>query len=186
MRLPWALAGGAGDPYPCWPEMARKKSNKLKDPAAQSPRIVNRRARHDFHIHEKIEVGIALQGSEVKSVRQGRVALTEAFGRVDPQTTELWLINAHIAEYNHAHGANSHDPLRPRKLLAHKREIGRLAGLASSQGRTLVPLAMYFVRGKVKVELGVASGKKQYDKRQDLKSRDADREIRRAMTRKRL
>lgn len=166
--------------------MARKKSSKPKDPAALSPRIVNRRARHDFHVLEKLEVGIVLQGSEVKSVRNGQVSLTEGFARIDPAGTELWLHNVHIAEYRNAHGPNSHDPIRPRKLLAHKREISRLAGQSSTAGRTLIPLAMYFSRGKVKLELGLATGKKQFDKRQDLKTRDANREIQRAMTRKRL
>lgn len=158
-----------------------KQSSKTHE-----PRIDNRKARHQYHIHEKLEVGVQLQGSEVKSVRSGQVSLAEGFARVEPKTEELWLHGVHIAPYPQAGGANGHDPLRPRKLLAHKREIRKLLGTTSSKGTTLIPLAMYFVRGRVKLEIGVCTGKKQHDKREDVKSREADREMRRAMTRKRI
>ncbi len=157
--------------------MARKKNDNM------SPRIANRRATHDYHISEKLEVGIVLYGSEVKSVRQSQVSLAEGFARVEPQTMELYLYGVNIAHYRQA-GVNQHDPIRPRKLLAHKRQIAKLAGLTSAKGATLIPLAMYFSRGRVKVEIGVSTGKKSHDKRQDLKRRDADKEIRKGMTRK--
>ncbi|MCC7146510.1 MAG: SsrA-binding protein SmpB [Phycisphaeraceae bacterium] len=149
------------------------------------PRILNRKAHHDYHILEKIEVGIELAGSEVKSVRNGQVSLAEGFAHIEPATEELFLHNVHIGEYKQA-GPLGHVPVHPRKLLAHKREIVRLLTQTDSKGLTLIPLAMYFVRGWAKVELGLAAGKKQHDKRQDLKSREADRAIRRAMTRKTL
>ena len=152
-----------------------------------SPRILNRRATHDYHIHEKLEVGILLRGSEVKSIRNGQVSLAEGFCIVDPKTRQLYLMNVHIKEYVNAHGPNSHEPVARRKLLAHKREIASLIGTASDGGRTIVPLSMYFNdRGICKVEIAVVSGKKQHDKRQDIARRDADRDMRRAMTRKRL
>ncbi|MCC5830811.1 MAG: SsrA-binding protein SmpB [Phycisphaeraceae bacterium] len=160
---------------------AAKKNNK----AVQSnPRIVNRKARHDYEILDKLEVGVVLQGSEVKSCRAGTVQLGEGFARIQQGTNELFLYNTHIAEYSKAHGANGHDPIRPRKLLAHKREIRRLADQVASKGRSLIPLSLYFREGRVKLEIGVCQGKKQFDKRQDLKKKDADREIQRAMARK--
>ena len=157
--------------------MARKKPENL------SPRIANRKAFHDYHISEKLEVGIVLMGSEVKSVRNSQVSLAEGFARVEPQTMELTLYNVNIAHYRQA-GINQHDPIRPRKLLAHKRQIAKLHDLACSKGVTLVPLAMYFCRGMVKVEIGVGTGKKSHDKRQDLKRRDANKEIRKGLTRR--
>ncbi len=150
----------------------------------QTPHINNRRAWHDYNILEKLEVGIALRGSEVKSIRSAQVSLAEGFARVDPKRMELFLYNVDIPQYAHSSGTNAHEPLRARKLLAHKRQIAKLVGATSAKGTTLVPLAMYFVRGMVKLELGVATGKKHYDKRQKVKSRDADRDIRRGMTRK--
>ncbi len=156
---------------------------RRKTPRDLSPRIVNRRAWHDYHISEKLECGIELMGSEVKSVRHGQVSLAEGFARVEPRTLELFLYQVDIAHYKQG-GANQHDPQRPRKLLAHKRQLRELLGATSAKGVTLVPTAMYFVRGKVKVEIGLGVGKKQYDKRQDTKRREHDREIRRAMTRK--
>lgn len=164
--------------------MARKKDNAKSGAGSNSVRISNRKARHNYQVLEKLEVGIALQGSEVKSVRNGQVSLSEGYARVDPRTEELWLHDVHIAEYVNAPGAFSHDPARPRKLLAHKREIRKLMGSLTSKGRTLIPLAMYFVRGMVKLEIGLCIGKREFDKRQDVKSRDAEREIKKAMTRK--
>lgn len=163
--------------------MAKGKKHK-SSAGSGGVRIVNRKARHDYHILEKLEVGVMLQGSEVKSVRNGQVSLGEGYARIDPRTNELFLHGVHIAEYVNATGPYAHVPARTRKLLAHRREINKLAGQLTDKGRTLIPLAMYFSRGYVKVEIGLAVGKKQYDKRQDMKSRDAGREIRRAMTRK--
>ncbi len=158
--------------------------SKKKDNPTLSPRIENRKARHDYHIDHKLEVGIVLQGSEVKSIRHGEVSLGEGFARIEANTMELWLYNVNIAPYRQAMGNNGHEPTRPRKLLAHRREIARLFDEISAKSTTLVPLAMYFVRGKVKLEIGVGRGKQAHDKRQDIKARSADRDMRRAMTRK--
>lgn len=158
---------------------AKSKKNKT------TPRIQNRKARHNYEILESLEVGIMLKGSEVKSARDGQVSLAEGFARIDPKTAELYLHNVHIAPYVHA-GETGLDPDRTRKLLAHKREIKKLVVLTSSKGATLVPLTFYFKNGRAKLELGVGVGKKQFDKRQDMKKRDAKRDMQRAMTRKRL
>lgn len=153
---------------------------------SDSPRIVNRKARHDYQILEKLECGIQLLGSEVKSVRMGRVSIGEGFARVEPKSMELYLFDIDIASYPNA-PPTAHEPKRRRKLLAHKGEIERLMGLTSSKGRTLVPLAMYFNgRGIAKVELGVAMGKTKGDRRESMKKKEADQAIRRAMTRKRI
>jgi SsrA-binding protein len=157
--------------------MAKKKNDNL------SPRIANRKALHDYFITEKLEVGIVLSGSEVKSIRNSQVSLAEGYARVDPDSLELYLHNVDIALYPHA-GVNQHTPKAPRKLLAHKREIEKLLGATTVKGTTLVPLAMYFKNGRVKVEVGVGVGKKTFDKRQAIKKKSADREIRRGMTRK--
>lgn len=150
-----------------------------------SPRISNRRALHDYFVLEKLETGIVLKGSEVKSVRNGQVQLSAGFVRVEPDVS-LVLHNVDIAPYSHAGPNTGHEPKRPRRLLAHKRQILKLAEASNQKGTTLVPLAMYFVRGKVKVEIGLVTGKKSHDKRQDMKARDAQREMQRAMSRKRL
>ena len=146
------------------------------------PRIQNRRATHDYFITAKIECGVALLGSEVKSLRDGKAQLQDSYARIE--NGELFLHGAHIDPYSKAALAYNHDPRRPRKLLAHRREIAKLFASVSAKSTTLVPLAMYFVRGKVKLEIGVGQGKQAHDKRQDLKARSADREMRRAMTRK--
>ena len=159
--------------------MAKKSKDKTT-----TPRIVNRKARFEYHILEKLEVGIVLLGSEVKSVRNGQVSLAEGFARVEPGDMGLYLYNVDIAPYSHASGPNSHEPKRRRKLLAHKRQIQSLLGQMTAKGTTLVPLAMYFVRGKVKLEIGVGRGKKDYDKRHAIKDRDAHKQIRHSMTRK--
>ncbi|MEX0774723.1 MAG: SsrA-binding protein SmpB [Phycisphaeraceae bacterium] len=161
--------------------MPRKDDN-----SSHAPRIVNRKARHDYFVSESLEVGIMLTGSEVKSIRTGQVSLAEGFARVEPADRSLWLYNVDIPPYAHAHGAAGHEPKRPRKLLAHKREISKLHDLTVGKGTTLIPLTLYFLRGRVKIELGVCEGKKAYDKRQDLRKREADREMQRGMTRKRL
>lgn len=160
--------------------MSKRKQGSL------SPRILNRQARHSFHVLETLEVGIALTGSEVKSVRSGQVSLGEGFARVEPVGRQLFLYKVHIAPYSHAAASNGHDPQRTRKLLAHKRQIAHLLAQTSNKGTTMVPLAMYFVRGRVKVELGVVQGKRSHDKREDLKDREAKREMQRRMTRKYL
>lgn len=157
--------------------MAKSKNQNF------SPRIANRKALHDYHVLEKLEVGVVLQGSEVKAIRMGRATLNEGFARVEPRTEELWLYNVDIGLYPEA-GINQHQGQRPRKLLAKRRQIRELAGKTSISGATLVPLALYFVRGMVKIELGLCTGKRQQDKREDLKKKQADRDIRRAMTRR--
>ncbi|HET9143030.1 SsrA-binding protein SmpB [Actinophytocola sp.] len=139
--------------------------------------VSNRKARHDYAILDTFEAGIALVGTEVKSLREGRASLTDAFATVDDG--EVWLRNVHIPEYVQGTWTN-HAPRRTRKLLLHKREILRLIGKSKESGLSLVPLSMYFKDGKVKVELALAKGKKSYDKRQDLAKRDAQREIARA------
>ncbi len=143
-----------------------------------SPVSVNRQAYHDYFIDETYEAGIALTGTEVKSVRNGKVNLRGAYARV--RDDEVWLEGAHIAEYEQGTYMN-HDPLRPRKLLLHRDEIRRLIGRVQTKGLTLIPLKMYFKRNHVKVELGLARGKKLYDKRETIKKREAERELARTV-----
>jgi len=141
----------------------------------------NRRARHDYHILDELEAGVVLTGTEVKSLRAGRATLTDGFAEL--RDGELWLMGVHIPEYTLGTWTN-HEPRRPRKLLLHRREIDRLASQISEQGLTIVPLALYFRDGRVKVELALARGKRAYDKRQDLARRDAAREVERALRRR--
>lgn len=163
-----------------------KKSKHSKD-GEQTPRIVNRRARHDYHIHDTIECGIKLLGTEVKSVRNGQASIAEGFAQVDPKTHELWLINTEIALYSNAPAERQHEPKRKRKLLCHRRELNKLLTQTQAKGMTLVPMAMYFnSRGLIKIEIGLGSGKKHHDKREDIKKRDMKRDMQRAMTRKEL
>ena len=138
----------------------------------------NRKAKHDFHIEEVYEAGIALQGTEVKSIREGRVNLKDSFAKVE--NGELFLYNMHISPYDQGNIFN-HDPLRTRKLLMHKMEIKRLIGLTKEKGYTLIPLRLYIRNGKIKVELGLAKGKRHYDKRRALKEKTVDREIEKAL-----
>lgn len=147
-------------------------------------RVVNRKARHDYHIVDTVEVGIALTGNEVKSIRQGQVSLAEGFVRVEPATAELFLYQVDIAPYSHAPVTAVTDRRRPRKLLAHKREITRLQAQTIPRGTTIVPLEMYFVRGKVKLQIGLATSKDKADKRRTIQKRDGERQIQRGMTRK--
>src|SRR4030088_3227796 len=140
----------------------------------------NRKARHDYAIMDTYECGVVLMGTEVKSLRAGRASLVDAFATVDDG--EIWLRGLHIAEYEMGTWTN-HEPRRNRKLLLHKGEILRLIGKTKESGLALVPLALYFKDGKVKVELALARGKKTYDKRQDLAKRDAEREVSRAVGR---
>jgi SsrA-binding protein len=139
----------------------------------------NRKARHDYFIEETIEAGIALQGSEIKSIRAGRVNLREGYVRIE--NGEAWLVNSHISPWPQAGTYFNHEPTRSRKLLMHRDEIESLRGKIEQKGLTLVPTKMYLVRGRVKVEVGVARGKKLYDKREALAERDSDREIARVM-----
>ncbi len=144
--------------------------------------ISNRRARHEFEILDSWECGIVLEGSEVKSIRDGRANLADAYARIDDG--EVWLIGAEIPEYEYGNRLN-HKPKRSRKLLLHRKEIDRFAGKAADKGLTLVPLRMYFREGKAKVELAVAKGKQAHDKRESLKKADAKRDIDRAMASRR-
>ncbi len=141
----------------------------------------NRKAQHDYFLDETLEAGIVLQGSEIKSVRAGKVSLREAFVRID-DNLEAWLMNAHIAPYEQASHFN-HDPRRPRKLLLHKREILRLWHRVREKGVTIVPTKMYLKNGRAKVEIAVARGKKKYDKRAEIARRDMEREIERELRR---
>jgi SsrA-binding protein len=136
----------------------------------------NREARHNYHILESFEAGIALQGAEVKSLRDKKANLNDSFARIDDD--ELFLFNLHISPYPQA-GRFAPDPKRRRKLLIHKSEIKKLLGQLAQKGLTLIPLKIYFTRGNAKVELAVAKGKKLYDRREDIKKRDSDRDLRR-------
>lgn len=141
----------------------------------------NRQARHNYDIGDTYEAGIVLEGSEVKSLREHRVALKDAYATFIDD--ELYLVNAHIDPYPHATHQN-HEPEQPRKLLLHRRQIEELRGKVEQKGLTLVPLKMYFKGSRVKVELGVGKGKKQYDKRDDIKEREHEREIEREQARR--
>ena len=138
----------------------------------------NREAYFNYHIVETYECGVALTGTEVKSIREGRCNLKDSYGMI--RAGEAWLLNAHISPYTHGHRDN-HDPTRTRKLLLHKAEIEKLAAKAQEKGLTLVPTKMYFKNGRIKIELGVAKGKKLYDKRETERKREADREAQAAM-----
>jgi len=141
----------------------------------------NRKARHDYFLLDTLEAGIALQGSEIKSIRAGQISLKEAYIRIDGE--QAWLVNAHVAPYDPASREN-HDPLRDKKLLLHKKEIKKLWDEVRQKGTTIIPLRVYLTRGRAKVEIAVAKGKRKYDKRQDLKRKDAQREIDRALNKR--
>ena len=140
----------------------------------------NRKARHDYFIEDTFEAGLVLTGTEIKSIRAGNVSLRDSFATI--KEGELWLMEAHIALYDQGTYSN-HDPRRPRKLLMHRREINRLAGKIQEKGFTLVPLRLYLKDNRAKVELGLARGKKQYDKREALREKETRREIDRAVAR---
>lgn len=140
--------------------------------------IRNRKARHEFEILEELEAGLVLVGAEVKSLREGNASFTDAFARVD--NGELWLYNLHISPYEQA-SIDVPDPKRPRKLLAHRREIDRLAARTAERGLTLVPLDLHFTRGRAKVTLGLGRGKKLHDKRETMKRKVMQREVERAI-----
>ena len=143
---------------------------------------LNRKARHEYEIEDTFEAGLALVGTEVKSLRAGKANLADAYAAV--KDGEAWLLQAHIAPYSHGNRAN-HDPLRPRKLLLHSDEIERLARSVQQEGRTLVPLRLYFRHGLVKTEIAIARGKKLHDKRRAKAQRDAERQMRRELGRRR-
>lgn len=143
----------------------------------------NRKAFHDYAIEEKMEAGIVLRGTEVKSLREGKVNLRDSYASVDHE--QVILHNCHITPYSHGNIMN-HDPLRPRKLLLHRKEISKLLGKTQQKGLTIVPLRIYFSpRGKAKIEIALAKGKKQYDRREATKQREAGREVERALKRER-
>jgi SsrA-binding protein len=160
------------------------KSKAKTAPPQPNDRTVahNRRASHDYFLEERVEAGLALVGSEIKSVRNGQVQIREAY--VQAQGREMFLLNAHIAPYDPAARQN-HDPLRPRKLLLHKREIQKLAEKVKLKGYAIIPTRMYLSKGRAKLEIALARGKKQYDKRQAIAERDSQREMDRAMSRSR-
>jgi SsrA-binding protein len=140
--------------------------------------VDNRRARHDYHLSDKVEAGLVLSGTEVKSLRDGKATLQQAYAEV--REGEAWLNGLHIPEYTQGNRAN-HDPDRPRKLLLHRREIDRLYGQVRERGYTVVPTRLYFRDGRVKVELALARGKEVRDKRRDIAARDAKRQIEREL-----
>jgi SsrA-binding protein len=143
----------------------------------------NKRARHDYSIDETYEAGMVLMGTEVKALRQGKANLKDSYARI--KEGEIFLVDSHVSPYSHGNQFN-HDPDRTRKLLMHKREIRKLYGKTREKGFTLIPLKMYFKDGKAKVEIGLAKGKKLYDKRDDLKRRAMEREIERSFKGKRI
>jgi SsrA-binding protein len=153
--------------------MKQEKENQHKVVAT------NRKAYHDYFIEEKLEAGVMLRGTEVKSLRDGRANLQDSYASVDDG--EVFLHHCHISPYSHGNIMN-HDPLRPRKLLLHRKEINKLIGKTQQKGLTLIPLRIYFSKqGKAKVELALAKGKKQYDRRESIKAREAGREVERAI-----
>jgi SsrA-binding protein len=160
--------------------MAKSKIERKEEKKAvpRAPSMDNRRARYEFEILESVEAGIALTGTEIKSLREGGGSLGEAYARV--RDGELWLVSMYIPPYKQGSFSN-HDPRRARKLLLHRTQIDRLAGRITEKGLTLVPLRLYFTRGMAKIELGLARGKKLWDKRRATAERDAKRELERAV-----
>ena len=176
-------------PYPmprqaAHPTKPNAEKNPRRDPTAAGQRdaAVNRIASHNYFLLEKFETGIALSGTEVKSVRGGQVNLKDAYGLI--KDSELWLLNCHIGAYEHGNIYN-HAPLRTRKLLVHKEEIRKLIGKTQQKGLTLIPVRMYFKNGRVKLELALAKGKQLWDKRETERRRTADQEAREAIARSR-
>jgi SsrA-binding protein len=157
-----------------------KKQEKSKE---RSPRISNRKARHDYHISEVVECGMELLGTEVKSLRAGQAKIDEAYARV--RSGEAFLVGATISPYPQAAEGMQHDPTRDRKLLLRRRQISQIETHVKQKGKTVVPLAIYFKRGWAKCELGIAEGKRQYDKRHAIRNRDQQRDIAREMSRRR-
>ena len=153
-------------------------ADKTERQKAEKNVAENRKAFHDYHILETFEAGVALLGTEVKAIREGRVNLRDSFGRVEDG--EVFVMNVHISPYSHR-GYADHEPLRRRKLLLHKQEIRKLVGKTTERGMTLVPLRIYFKNGRVKLAIGLAKGKKEYDRRETIKRRETDRETRAAV-----
>lgn len=164
--------------------MAKQPTGNSKDPPSRphEPTIRNRRAFHDYHIVERVEAGLALTGTEIKSLRAGRCQIEDAYARITDG--EVWLLNMNVAIYPQAVGVLQHEPLRKRKCLLHRRQIAQLQKYVQQKGHTVVPLDVHFHNGRAKVELGVGVGKQAFDKRQDLKKRDAQRDMQRAMRRR--
>ncbi len=158
--------------------MAKAPAGVRKTEPRERTLVTNRQALHDYHILETVEAGLALQGTEVKSIRAGNVNLRDAYAR--SEHGEIWLWNAHIAPFEQGNRWN-HEARRPRRLLLHTREIGRLAAKASESGNTLVPLRLYDRGGKIKLELALGKGKRQYDKRAAIAERESKREIERTI-----
>jgi len=153
-------------------------TEKTERELAQTNVAENRKAFHDYHILDTWEAGVVLLGTEVKSIREGRVNLRDSFARVEKG--EVWLHNVNISSYSHR-GYADHEPLRQRKLLMRREEIRKLIGKTAEKGMTIVPLRMYFKKGRVKVAVGLAKGKKDYDKRETIKRRETERETRAAV-----
>ena len=160
--------------------MARKKKSPKPSSTEEGIKIVvqNRKARYDYHALDTWEAGIALLGTEVKSLRNGKANLRESYARVDGN--EVYLHNVHIGEYEQGN-LNNHEPTRKRKLLLHRQEINRMRGQVEEKGLTLIPLKLYFKRGRAKVEIALAKGKREYDRRQDIAKREANRDLDRAL-----
>src|ERR671927_1431164 len=158
--------------------MSRLRLRRMRAAPRERTLVTNRQAQNEYHIVETVEAGLALQGTEVKSIRAGNVNLRDAYARAE--NGEIWLWNAHIAPFDQGNRWN-HEPRRPRKLLLHTREIGRLMSKSREAGNTLVPLRLYERRGKLKLELALAKGKRQYDKRAAIAERETRREIDRAI-----
>lgn len=159
--------------------MPPKPQNKTAKPqTAIKIACENRKAKFDYHVEERFEAGLCLTGSEVKSLRQGKANLTNAYA--DIRNNEAWLLQAHVSPYEKGGYAN-HDPIRKRKLLLHRAEIDKLIGKIQAKGMTLVPLKMYFKNGRAKIEIGLAVGKKDHDKRAVTKEREVNRELKRAL-----
>jgi SsrA-binding protein len=155
--------------------MVAQKTEREK---AQRTIAENRKARHDYHILDSWEAGVALLGTEVKSIREGRVNLRDSYARID--NGEVWMMNVHISPYSHR-GSAAHEELRQRKLLLHRDEIRKMVGRVAEKGLTLVPLELYFKNGRVKVQLALAKGKQAHDKRETIRRREVDRETRAAV-----
>jgi SsrA-binding protein len=160
--------------------MAKNKGSKSTSQTPGGDRVVtqNRRAFHEYFIEDQLETGIVLTGTEIKSIREGKATISEAYVRID--NGELWLVGSHVTPYSHGSWTN-HDPDRPRKLLAHAREIEKLKQSTEQKGMTLVPLRIRLRNGRAKVDVGVAKGKNLYDKRQSSAERDAKRQMDRAL-----
>jgi len=183
-RARGAVGGQAREPSGYALRLDPMTAARRRDPADHEPAIENRKARFDYRIGETLECGIELLGTEVKSLRAGQASLGEGWARGEGEPPRLVLHQVHIAEYPPAGAARQHDPVRPRTLLAHRREIRRFVDEARKLGGTIVPLRIHWVRGKAKVLVGIGLGKDKSDKRQDIAKREHQREMDRALRRK--